>query len=80
MRKFIKYSFVDLIQSYWTILYFVFFLVVTSTILYFSADLTKSIVSMMNIVLVLIPLVVRMMRRLINEWLAVKAFKAWNDT
>jgi len=57
MRKFIKYSFVDLIQSYWTILYFAFFLVVTSIILYFSADLTKSIVSMMNIVLVLIPLV-----------------------
>ncbi len=55
MRKFIKYSFVDLIQSYWTILYFVFFLVVTSAILYFSADMTKSIVSMMNIVLVLIP-------------------------
>jgi len=57
MRKFIKYSFVDLIQSYWTILYFVFFLVITSAILYFSADLTKSVVSMMNIVLVLIPLV-----------------------
>ncbi len=57
MRKFIKYSFVDLIQSYWTILYFVFFLVVTSAILYFSADMTKSIVSIMNIVLVLIPLV-----------------------
>jgi len=57
MRKFIKYSFVDLIQSYWTILYFIFFLVVTSAILYFSADMTKSIVSMMNIVLVLIPLV-----------------------
>jgi Cu-processing system permease protein len=47
----------DLVQSYWTILYFVFFLVVTSAILYFSADMTKSIVSMMNIVLVLIPLV-----------------------
>jgi len=57
MRKFIKYSFVDLIQSYWTILYFLFFLIITSTILYFSADLTKSIVSMMNIVLVLTPLV-----------------------
>ena len=57
MRKFIKYSFRDLIQSYWTILYFLFFLVVTSTILYFSADMTKSIVSMMNIVLVLTPLV-----------------------
>jgi len=57
MRKFIKYSFFDLVRSYWTIIYFVFFIVVTSAILYFSADLTKSIVSIMNIVIVLIPLV-----------------------
>lgn len=57
MRKFIKYSFTDLIQSYWTIIYFLFFLAVTGAILYFSADMTKSIVSMMNIVLVLVPLV-----------------------
>jgi len=57
MIKFIKYSFFDLIRSYWTIIYFVFFIVVSSAILYFSADLTKSIVSMMNIVIVLIPLV-----------------------
>jgi len=57
MRKFIKYSFADLVQSYWTILYYLFFLIVTSAILYFSADMTKSIVSMMNIVIVLIPLV-----------------------
>ena len=57
MIKFIRYSFFDLIRSYWTIIYFVFFIVVSSAILYFSADLTKSIVSMMNIVIVLIPLV-----------------------
>jgi Cu-processing system permease protein len=57
MVKFIKYSFFDLIRSYWTIIYFVFFIIVSTSILYFSADLTKSIVSMMNIVIVLIPLV-----------------------
>ena len=57
MVKFIKYSFFDLIRSYWTIIYFVFFMVVSAAILYFSADLTKSVVSMMNIVIVLIPLV-----------------------
>jgi Cu-processing system permease protein len=57
MIKFIKYSFFDLVRSYWTIIYFVFFLIVTGAILYFSADLTKSVVSMMNIVIVLIPLV-----------------------
>lgn len=57
MRKFIKYSFFDLIRSYWTIIYFLFFIIVSSSILYFSADMTKSIVSIMNIVIVLIPLV-----------------------
>jgi Cu-processing system permease protein len=57
MVKFIKYSFFDLIRSYWTIIYFVFFMVVSAAILYFSADMTKSVVSMMNIVIVLIPLV-----------------------
>jgi len=57
MIKFIKYSFFDLVRSYWTIIYFVFFLIVSSSILYFSADLTKSIISIMNIVIILIPLV-----------------------
>jgi len=57
MYKFIKYSLSDLIRSYWTIIYFLFFFIVTTIILYFSADMTKSIVSMMNIVIVLIPLV-----------------------
>lgn len=57
MLKFIKYSFFDLVRSYWTIIYFVFFLLISSAILYLSADMTKSIVSIMNIVIVLIPLV-----------------------
>ena len=57
MRKFIKYSFFDLVRSYWTIIYFIFFVIISSIILYFSADMTKSIISIMNIVIVLIPLV-----------------------
>jgi len=57
MKKFIKYSFFDLVRSYWTIIYFILFIIVSSAILYFSADMTKSIVSIMNIVIVLIPLV-----------------------
>jgi len=57
MIKFIKYSFFDLIRSWWTIIYFVFFAIVSSIILYFSGDMTKSIISLMNIVIVLVPLV-----------------------
>ena len=57
MIKFLKYSFFDLIRSYWTIIYFLFYLVITSIIIYFNGDITKSIVSMMNIIIVLIPLI-----------------------
>ena len=38
MLKFIKYSFFDLVRSYWTIIYFLFYAIVSSAILYFSAD------------------------------------------
>ncbi len=57
MLKFLKYSFLELIRSYWTIIYFLFYLIIASTVLYFNGDMTKSIVSMMNIIIVLIPLI-----------------------
>lgn len=57
MIKFLKYSFFDLIRSYWTIIYTMFYGVVTFTMIYFSGDTAKSLISMMNIVVVLTPLV-----------------------
>lgn len=57
MFKIFKYSFFDLIRSTWSLVYLLFFLVITSSILYMSGDLTKSIISMMNVILLLIPLV-----------------------
>ncbi len=44
-------------RSYWTVIYLLFYVFVTLTIIYFSGDMTKSLISMMNIVIVLIPLV-----------------------
>lgn len=57
MYKIIKYSFIDTIRSRWAIIYFLFFLIVTYSLLYFSTSVTKSIVGLMNIVLTITPLI-----------------------
>jgi Cu-processing system permease protein len=57
MFKVMKYSFYDLSRSRWTYAYFAFFLVITFGLLNFSPDLSRTIVSLMNIVLILCPLI-----------------------
>jgi Cu-processing system permease protein len=57
MLKILKYSLFDLTRSRWTYGYFLFYLVFTFGLLYFSNDLSKAIISMMNIILVLNPLI-----------------------
>lgn len=57
MLKVLKYSFYDLIRSRWTYGYFLFFLVLSLGLLYLSSDLSKAVVSLMNIVVILCPLV-----------------------
>jgi Cu-processing system permease protein len=57
MFKILKYSISDLIRSRWTYGNFLFYLVITLGLLYFSNDLSKAIISMMNIILVLNPLI-----------------------
>ena len=57
MLKILKYSLFDLIRSNWSIAYLTFYLLVSSSILYMNGDITKSIISMMNVILLLIPLV-----------------------
>lgn len=55
--KVFKYSFYDLSRNYWNYMYFGFFLVITWILLYFSGDPSKILASMINIVLLLIPLI-----------------------
>lgn len=55
-----KYSFYDLMRSRWIYVYFVFFLLVATGLLYLSSDLSKAIISLMNIVVILCPLVAAM--------------------
>ena len=57
MSKIFKYAFFDLIRSRWSISYFLFYLIITFVLFSFSNDLSMVIISLMNIVLVIIPLV-----------------------
>ncbi len=57
MFKILKYSFYDVLRSRWTVLYFLFFLVSTFALLYFSGNMSKGIVSLMNVSLTIIPLI-----------------------
>jgi Cu-processing system permease protein len=55
--KIIKYELSDVLRSRWLIAYTLFFLVVTDALLRFAGDGSKALLSLMNIVLIIIPLV-----------------------
>jgi Cu-processing system permease protein len=57
LPKIIKYSFYDTLRSWWALLYGLFFLAIASSLLYFSGDFTKSLVSLLNVILLLVPLI-----------------------
>ncbi len=60
MFKILKYSFYDLIRSRWTYIYCAFYLVFTFSLLALSNDLAKVVISLMNVVLLLCPLIATM--------------------
>ena len=60
MWKIFKYTFYDLMRSRWTYIYFMFYLLLAFAFIWASGDLTKVIVTMMNVTLVLIPLIATM--------------------
>jgi len=57
MIKTLKYSFYDLARSNWTYLYLLFYLLTALSLLFLSNDLSRVIVSLMNIIIVLTPLI-----------------------
>lgn len=57
MLKILKYSFFDLTRSKWSYVYFFFYLVTASGLLFLSGEMSKVIVSLMNIILILVPLI-----------------------
>lgn len=60
MFKILKYSFFDLMRSRWTYIYCAFYLLFTTSLLWLSHDVSKVIISLMNVLLVLVPLIATM--------------------
>lgn len=60
MNKILKYTFFDLSRSRWSYLYFGFYLVFALALLFVSGDIPKVLVSLMNVLLVLSPLIATM--------------------
>ena len=60
MLKILRYSIYDLMRSRWTYIYFAFYLMLSFGLMMMSRDLTKVIVSLMNVVLVIVPLIATM--------------------
>lgn len=60
MFKILKYSFFDLMRSRWSYLYFGFFFLFALSLLFLSGDLGKVIISLMNAILILCPLIATM--------------------
>ena len=56
MFKILKYSFYDLMRSRWSYIYFVFYLLLGSVLLFLNSDLDKAIITLLNIIIVLTPL------------------------
>lgn len=57
MIKILKYCFADLIRSRWSYIYLAFYLTLGFVLLFLNNDLSKSIITLMNIVVVLTPMI-----------------------
>ena len=57
MLKILKYSFFDLMRSRWSYVYFSFYLLLGFVLLFLNNDLSKAIITLMNVVIVLVPLI-----------------------
>ncbi|MDN5210623.1 ABC transporter permease [Fulvivirgaceae bacterium BMA12] len=57
MIKILKYTCFDMLRSWWSYAYFLFYFVTSATLLNFSADASRAITSLMNIIITLCPLI-----------------------
>jgi Cu-processing system permease protein len=57
MLKILKYSFYDLMRSRWSYVYFIFYLILGFVLLFLNNDVNKAVITMMNIIIVLTPLI-----------------------
>lgn len=57
MIKILKYSFFDLMRSRWSLIYFLFYLLLGFVLLFLNNDVSKAIITMMNVIIILGPLI-----------------------
>lgn len=57
MFKILQYSFYDLVRSRWSYVYFLFYLVLGFALLFLNNSVSKSIITLMNIIIVLTPMI-----------------------
>lgn len=57
MFKILKYSFYDLMRSRWSYVYFAFYLALGFVLLFLNNDLSKAVITLMNVIIVLVPLI-----------------------
>ena len=57
MFKILKYSFFDLMRSSWSYVYFGFYLLLGIVLLFLNNDLSKAVITLMNVIIVLVPLI-----------------------
>lgn len=57
MLKILKYSFADLIRSRWSYVYLAFYLILGFVLLFLNGDLSKAVITLMNIIVVLTPMI-----------------------
>jgi len=57
MGKILKYSFYDLIRSRWSYIYFMFYLLLGFVLFFLNNDVSKAVITLMNIIIVLVPLI-----------------------
>lgn len=57
MIKILKYSFYDLMRSRWSYVYFLFYLLLGLVLLFLNNDLSKAVITLMNVIIILVPLI-----------------------
>ncbi|MFK2819310.1 ABC transporter permease [Flavobacteriaceae sp. LMIT009] len=57
MLKILKYSFYDLMRSRWSYVYLGFYLLLGAVLLFLNNDLSKAVITLMNVIIVLVPLI-----------------------
>ena len=57
MFKILKYGFFDLMRSRWSYIYFLFYLILGFILLFLNQDVSKAVITLLNVIIVLTPLI-----------------------